>query len=450
MVAAGALLAVVFLAASLPNIAVPPPFPEEVHECVFAYHALTTPGTSGDPELSGYLPGMELFDRYLPLMEDNPYVGPIELYLQVPLFAALGVNVFALRLLPILFGLAGVLAMAALARRWFGPWPALVAGLLTVTHPVFVHYGREGHDKEEIFTLGFFWLGLLAVDTYFARERRSAGWLVLGAGLWGLGISHKLTFLWYVAGLVVALALLRMRPFGGRWPSVRQGAAAGLAAVAGAAFPIGYNLTHGGETLRLVWARLWSPTPKDHVDNLDYLGNLGVRLQQLHDTILGGELWDPNWFPIVGTEAPGLNVPLCAAFAAGVLVLGAGIVRDRSPFDRDRLAWLFVVFGVVLLCSPFTVSYHHPSHLLVLYPFPQLVVALLVVAFARRVRPPGLGVALAAATVALLVAVNTHLLVRYHVLAAASVEEAASAFEDIDQRVFRGQPEREIVPKKVK
>ena len=423
------LLTAVFGVLTLPNIAYPPVFAEESLEVLLTLRALTSP--EGGEALGELLPSVEILGRQFPLMEDNPYVGPIELYLQLPLFAIFGVNAFSIRLLPILVSLVGVLAAFAVCRQWFGLWPALLAGLLTVTHPVFVHFSRLGHDKEEVFTAGAFWLGLYLVDRSLRGERRAAVWLCAGGLVWGLGLSHKITFLWYVLGLAVAVALLRMRPFGGAWPRLGHALGAGACFLLGAGFTIVYNLTHRLETVRIMWTSLWTPTPKDHVVNLDYLHNLWVRLQQLTDVILAGELWAPNLLPIFGGERFLLNVPLAVLFFVAYLVLLALALLDRLPVDRHRLLFLYLVFGAVLLCSPFTVSYHHPSHLLVLYPFPQLVIGTALWVAVRAVPGRWPGPVAVAAVLILLLALNLNLVFAYHVRSVGSVEHPISAWEPI-------------------
>jgi 4-amino-4-deoxy-L-arabinose transferase-like glycosyltransferase len=434
------LISAVFLSVTLPNIGAPDLFFEEGQECVLTLHAVTTPGSAHDPSLYNFMPGTTIGDRFFPLMEDNPYVGAIELYMQLPLFAVLGVNAFSIRLLPIVVGLIGILSALALCRRWFGPFPALLAGLLAATHPVIVHYGKEGHDKEEFFTAGFFWLGLLLVDTYFARKRRKGLWLVAGIAVWGMGLSHKITFLWYVLGLIVVVAVLRMKPFGGRWPKLRHAIPAAICFPIGAFFTVAYNITYRFETLRVMWVSLWTPTPKDNVDNLHYLGNAWVRLQQFNDVILAGELWDPNWFPILGEEKFAYNYPFAAVFFSGWIILGVLLVRNRLPYDRMKLLFLYVLFGVVFLCSPFTVSYHHPSHLLVLNPFPEIVMGLFLAMLPAVFPVRRAGWVAVAVTMVLLIALNLNLVIAYHIRAARSVGHPISAWEPVTLQTFYKPP----------
>ncbi len=434
------LLTAVFLSMTLPNIGAPDLFPEEAQECVMTLHALTTPGSAQDPALYEFMPGTVIGDRFFPLMEDNPYVGAIELYMQLPLFWVLGVNAFSIRLLPIVAGLIGLLAAVTVCRRWFGTRPALIAGLLAATHPVIVHYGKEGHDKEEFFTAAFFWLGLLLVDTYFARERRKGIWLVAGIAVWGMGLSHKITFLWYVLGLIVVLAVLRMKPFGGRWPPLRHLVPAAICFPIGAFFTVAYNVTYRFETLRIMWASLWTPTAKDNIDNLQYLGNAWVRLQQFNDVILAGELWDPNWFPILGEERFAYNYPFAAVFFSGWIILGVLLVRNRLPYDRMKLLFLYVLMGVVFLCSPFTVSYHHPSHLLVLNPFPEIVMGLFLAMLPSVFPYRRIGAIAVGVTMVLLIAMNLNLVVAYHVRAARSVPHEIDAWAPVTLEQFRKPP----------
>ena len=372
------LLAAVLLGLTMPTIHEPPPFAEEIDESILTHHFLTTPADQVSPAHLTFMPTVRVFDRYLPIMEDNAYVGPVELYLQMPFFALFGINCFGLRSLTIVVALLGLLAAYSVVRTWFGLRAAMVMGLLTVTHPVFVHLCKQGHDYEEIFTAAFFWGAVFFVVRYLQDDDRHPGWLCVGALLAGLGLCHKITFIWYILGalvaLVVALKVMRDRVLAELRPV--HLAAAGVCLLAGYGFAILYNVRDGWPTLRIMAQSLVEPTPKDHVENWNYLANLWVRFQQFNDVILEGEIWHPNWFTVLGDTEFTFNSPLSVLFFSGFVVVAGYALRGRTKLPKAPLFFLFIVFGVVFLLSPFTVSYHHTTHLLVMYPFPQIVIAL--------------------------------------------------------------------------
>ena len=371
-------LALLFLGLTVPTIHSPPVFPEEEQECVLTYALLTTPADEVEPAALSVIPTVELFDRHLPVMEDNAYVGPIELYLQQPFFVVFGRTIYALRILPLAAALVGLLAAFVVFRRWFGLRVAFVAALLTATHPVFVHESKQGHDYEEIFTCSFFWLALMLGDRYLQGNRPRLLWLFSATFVAGLGLCHKITFIWYLLGLsaalIAALIWRRKEVLAALRPA--ELALSILPFLAATSTSWIYAVQSRGETLRVMARALVEPTAKDEIRNVDYLTNLWVRIQQLDAVILKGEIWHPSWFRIIeGVEFP-LNGLFAVLFFAGFVVVLAFAIRRHPALPRDPLIFLFIVFTVVFLCSPFTVSYHHPSHLLVMYPFPQLVIAL--------------------------------------------------------------------------
>jgi len=372
------ILAVILLGLTLPTIHEPPPFAEEIDESVLTHHLLTTPADMVAPAHLTLMPTVRVFNRHLPIMEDNAYVGPVEVYLQLPFFALFGINCFGLRIQTVVFALLGLLAAYSVVRQWFGLRAAMVMGLLTVTHPVFVHLCKQGHDYEEIFTAAFFWCALFFVVRYLGDERRHPGWLCAGALLVGLGLCHKITFIWYVLGALVALGVairtMRQRVLAEVRPAHLAPSAACL--LIGYGFTLLYNVLHDWPTLRIMARALVEPTAKDNVENWNYLANLWVRFQQFHDVVLKGEIWHPNWFKILGDSTFLYNVPLAVLFFAGLVVVVGKSWRGETDLPRIPLFFLVIVFGVVFLLSPFTVSYHHTTHLLVFYPFPQIVIAL--------------------------------------------------------------------------
>jgi 4-amino-4-deoxy-L-arabinose transferase-like glycosyltransferase len=433
-----ALIAAIFAALTLPQISVPPLNAEEVGENLFMDEALFA--SSEQLQLTGgpMVPGVFVLDRYLPLMEDNEYVGAVEMYLQLPFIWLLGAHPLSLRLMPVLFSLAGLLAMFVVLRRAFGGPVAWVCGLLTCTHPVFVHFSRQGHYKEEIFTVGFLWLGLAALQRYDLARRRGVVALVLGALCFGLGLAHKITFIWYLAGLAAAVigvsVIARQRP---ALPRVSHLIAASAAFVCGTLPLLAYNALNGWPTVRLMALRLVEPTPKDHIDNLHWIGNFVVRVRQFGAVIVGGEIWDTEWFQVLGDTRTVLNLPLIVLFAVGLVALPWWSWRRGEP--RERRAWLgvYLLFGVVLALSPFTVSFHHPSHLLVMVPFPQLIVAGAAVAAVRWAGGRRVVAIVCAAVVAAALTVNVALTVRYHVLARWATPSPMAPLES-DRDVLRG------------
>ena len=294
-----ALIAVVFLSLCLPSISVPRLNAEEIDECLFVRQHVFGPVSELPTHGPPVMPGVHVAGRYVPLMEDNDYVGAVELYMQLPFLWVLGNNPFALRLMPIVVSLLGMMAAFVLLRGWFGQAGALGAILLTCTHPVFVHFTRQGHYKEEVFTVALFWLGLLSFQRALRAKRHELLYAMGGGLMFGLGLAHKITFLWYLGACFVAgLVVLRGRvDRAGVTP--RQALAAGVAFVVGALPLLVHNAVNGWVTLRLMADRLVHPTPKDDVNNLEYVVNVVVRCKQMMAVIVGGEIWDTEWFGIL-------------------------------------------------------------------------------------------------------------------------------------------------------
>ena len=372
-------IAALFLALGLPNIGAPMLNAEEALECQLALELLTTPVERlPQPFWRDLLPGVELFGRHFPLMEDTPYTGAPELYWQLPVSAVLGWNALSIRLVPLLFALLGLLCAHAVFRRWFGPRVALVAALVTVTHPIFLLFTREGHDKEEVFTLAMFWLGVWLIQQFFEGKGRAFGLtFALGLFCFGVGLWHKITFIWYLAGLGVAFPLWRWKVVEGQPPAAGHWLAGALGFVAGALPLIVFNATQGGVTARIMWESLIRPTPKDFVNNLDIGTNLWIRIQHMAVVMVNGDLWDPNWFRVLEGWRNTPNYLNLIIFAPGLLLVPLWAWARRHELYGRRVLWLWVVYGVAFFTTAFTVSSFNPSHMLVMYPLPGLVTALL-------------------------------------------------------------------------
>jgi len=439
-------LALVFGSLCFPQLDAPPPNPEETQESLELHRALAYPDELPPRWLEREGAILRLFGRALPLMEDTSYVGAVELYLQHPLFVVFGRNAFALRLLPILAGLTALIASFLVCRRWFGLSTAFIASLMVATHPFVVHYTRLGRQMEEIFAAAFFWLGVYCLDRYVRSEWERIVLACGGMFLFGVGLSHKIDFLWYFAGMAV-VALVFHRRIMAAWKLRVSHALLGAAAFGLGCGPILlYNLRTAGGTVRTMAQALAAPIPKGGIDNLHYGANLLVRIKQFVGGPLKGALEDPSFDEVV-TEAPfAYNHLFTILFVVGLVAVPYLTLRGRLPYPRTLLLAVFALFGTIFFVSPFTVSGFFPNHLLVMLPFAQLVVAFLLAGAPTLFDRHKAAVWVSRALLAAVLAMNLFLTVHFHRDMADTIPRGSSPWMTLEYPGFDARFPAPIIP----
>ena len=209
--------------------------------------------------------------------------------------------------------------------------------------------------------------------------------LLLAGLLIGLGLWAKMIFLWWVVVLTVVALVWLIFSRAGRWQErLRMGAralpwllAGGLI---GAASLIYYNLAgllrqpfdlHNAYTLELMFKSLGQTTDYG-VNNLDLPANLGKAIADFNVFMDGSYFWYNG--------VPFSNVFSVPAFVAAA-VIGSGLAL-RRPEWRKWLALLAAITATVFL-SAFTVSGLWATHLFIIVPLPQMVVAVAAAWLAR-------------------------------------------------------------------
>ncbi len=315
-----------------------------------------------------------LFNRSFPVMANTPYIGAVESYLLVPFFLIFGINIFSLRFMPITIALVTVFFIYFFCKAWFGRRAAFVAVLLIITNPFFVFYSRIGLYREELFAMFFFWGGLFCFWKYL--ERRKALYFCLGSFLFGLGLSTKIMFLWYIMGVAIAWLILRKKKIFFPGMNLRKMALALLSFFLGSFLLIFYNIKTGGVTFQLMWNYLFHPTPYG-INNLSYLHNLAVRGEQFLRILQGGFEDVKFWIDPAFVLSKDYLTPI--VFMAGLVFIPFSLFFKNgkySLFSGKKVLFLYIVYLTVFLCSPFTMSFIWFAHLFILFPFPQIIMAI--------------------------------------------------------------------------
>ncbi|MBC7226698.1 MAG: glycosyltransferase family 39 protein [Thermoflexales bacterium] len=308
----------------------------------------------------------------LPLMVQD-YIGALNVYLALPFLALGGVNVVALRWLPLLTGGLTLLLAGRVARLLGGPRAAAVAALLLAVNPTFIFWSRQGIFVTNLTAL-FFMASLLTGLRWWRRRRPTD--LYLTALFWGLGLYAKLLFLWAVGAMVGAAGaawLWHVRRSAPLRP-VQQTGALRLVLQTALCFLLPlvplfiFNWQTGG-TLASILDNLRQSYYG--VDNRAYLPNLTVRLGQLRPLLRGDHFWY-----LGGVFAN----PWAPYLAAGTVLLGIG-----WGFRTRRWAHLLPVALLVLMVaqSAFTVSDLFITHYALAVPLIPLTAGLVVGAVGR-------------------------------------------------------------------
>ena len=371
---------VLFLIATLSNLELPGIQDDEVYYVPPAAALLKqqydTDYVQIDPSV------IHLFGRPFPLMF-NYYTSFLRTYLTLPVFALGGINVATIRGSAIfLDALALLFFMAFTQRLTQRAAIAMVSGIFLALDASFVAYAHNDAVALALM-MALKGIGLWALLRWWQQPPSTRGtFLYLGAFAMGLGITDRASFLWLPMALAPTLLLVcgknrlqelfvRLRP-GRRWIFA-------LAAfAAGASVFIAFNLATLGGTFSPMASAFDNTT--GGADNLDFFGNLHLRLRMLTDVLGGGYLqhfilgeisYQTRAWHFEGSPLSWL-VPLAFAYFAGRSTLHF-ITRTRP--DRPVLLLLSMTFWIFLFTC-FTPTLHRGHQLLMLYPFPHILVAL--------------------------------------------------------------------------
>lgn len=307
---------------------------------------------------------LHLLGRDYPLMVQN-YIGALNSYLSLPFFAIFGINVFSLRLMTVMLGgLTLLLAYRAAEELFSDRFPAYLTALLIAVNPSFIFFSRQGAFVTSVLT------SITVGSLLFLLLWRKNGhplYLYAGNFLLGLGLWAKLSFIWFIGGLVFAALVLGLPSIwqNRRLPDFLSPARAGLATLS---FLLGisplliYNLQTQGTVQEI--AR-YLQTSYYGINNLAFFANLAARLDNLRALLDGGHFW------YLGATPQNFLYPVLFFF----LVLGTVPLLLLDARGREGIAFLLLLLLATVPWSTFTISDFKPTHYVLLLPIPQMLIA---------------------------------------------------------------------------
>lgn len=325
---------------------------------------------------------IHIFRRPLPIMVMS-YIGPVKTLAHVPFIAALGASPTTVRLMPVSVVALCLLLTWSVCRLVWGRRVAVLAAALVALDPSWVFYLTRDVGPAALAVL-FKLLAVAAGIGWWRRGRSTRGrlWLAAAALALGLGVSHKVDFLWIVAGLLLPVLLLAARSAVRRL-DLGSGLLATGAFLVGAAPIVAFNVVTGGHTFTPFLAKLVHGEGTGGA--ADALAALGVRLQQLPH-LPSGTIVERLFVGSSACELDQLETWI-RLVPTGAIILGLAWLAIRSCHTgrSSRLeAGLLIHIAVVLAASCFSPTALNAHHLLTLYPAGHIVLA---IALARLLKP---------------------------------------------------------------
>jgi hypothetical protein len=324
--------------------------------------------------------GIQLFHFHIPLVI-IPYAGALKSLIYWPVFSLFPPAIWSIRLPMILAGAVTVWLFVRWTYNLTGLRAACIAGLLLATDPSF------------ILTNTFDWgpvalqhLLLLAGCVLITSRRYPAGFFCFGLAFW-----DKAVFIWIFSGLVAATLITSPASIRKWMGSKRR---VGLSVMA---FGIGI--------LPLVVYNLHAPLATSHANIHPSFEGIGIKLISFRQTMAGSAL-----FGILVAPASRRWLPVETLFLPAFLIAIVG-----TPFLRRPKARGVAIFAILVCVTAFLVmaSIRYTGaahHVVLLYPFPQLLVGVV----AAALRPPRLSTAIAVVLVVSNVMVLNHYRIQLH------------------------------------
>jgi 4-amino-4-deoxy-L-arabinose transferase-like glycosyltransferase len=340
------------------------------------------------------------------------YLGAFKAWLYYPLLRYLEVTPFVLRVPLLLIGTASVGLFFALLDRTIGRRAAIAGAILLATDGVFLI--ATTYDFGPVALLHFFLLSGILLLLSFERKPGYRT-LALAFFVFGLALWHKALFIWMLDGLIVAAVVVFPRRILALVTPLRLAVAA-ISLCAGALPLIYFNVVTRGATLRI--EQVMSDSAP-----------ISQKLRMFRITMSGNVLF--GWLteeaqPAAGV-APGrraakVSVAISRLFHVPVQSNGMFYAFLVSCclvpwlwFTNVGRATLFVVIYLTvtwaqMVALPNTGASLH--HVLLLWPFPHFLIAIVGTKVAEALGRPGIRIA--ACVLALMVVSNLLLINQYY------------------------------------
>lgn len=370
--------------------------------------------------------GISLWGRTFPVMISS-YVGTVNTYLMLPFFYFLGVSVFSLRLMTICFGGLTIVLYYLFARDLLNRRVAAVTALLLAVHPSFIFWSRQGIYVTSVMT---FMAAASLLCLWRWHQRRTDWHLYIGAFLLGVGLNAKFLFLWFIIALAVSYYVLQFTSLPSRpsladrrtiWriltfnTDIKRFGLGLLSFCVGAGGLIWYNLNTWGTVKTLAKNLI---TTDRGVNNLDLFRNLLTEIKAFLVLIKG------SWFGFYGGSFSNDLYPVvfCVSVVGiAFLILGQRhwlrwlrSYNDELKTHKTKALFLLSMLALILIQSCFTVSGLGATHLLIMLPLPQLIIALFLDTLYQVITPKALPLALMAVVLLALTAQDLRVDFRYY------------------------------------
>ena len=317
-------------------------------------------------ECQQHMPGstsIEIGGRPFPVFVQG-YLGAVKCWMLIPSFAVFGISIPVMRWTMFLGGLIAILFLMLWTRRALGFKAAILTGFLVGLDPAFLY--------PTVCEWGAFVPSFLCrcVGLFFCLEwwRRRKVWCMAVAGCsFGIGFFNKIDFLVILLALAVAVIVTRPRKLMEGIRSYWSHWLAGVCAFMLAAALMLVSL------IRWI-AALWEIQSNAGAEQF------GKKVQILQ-AVLDGSYFlrlmeSGGVFDQMFESSPAIHSPFGAGLVLALIVVIIGCVRDALA---GKTGWpLFFLAGglastVGFFLLPDALRIHHA---LLLYPFPQLLIAL--------------------------------------------------------------------------
>ncbi|MFH1421331.1 MAG: glycosyltransferase family 39 protein [Planctomycetota bacterium] len=303
--------------------------------------------------------------KNVPINNITDYNYALPSLMLLPVFYILGISVWSLKMLPILLAIMSVAMLYYVIKRIFGQPLAFITILLSVTSPIYIYYNRTGLLNREAMIVSFFIASILFYLIY--EKKKNNIYLYMAALLLGSIASIKIAAMAYYTGLAVAAAVIYKKPW--KMFSIKQLIGILLFFSIGSSLFIYYNISTKGSAFYPI---------------ISYTSGKKAVLPAIKDRI-------HHFSALIKEKEPGMERIAFSVQSSRLslllfLLFWSAFICNwlyylflcSNNTERKTFYFINMLYGCVFVCSFFSPATIGPNHIIIMFPFPQVVVALFI------------------------------------------------------------------------